>query len=73
MIATDWRPKRVELVATEGRCVDLNPLVLGENGNAKQAALDGGWHKVDRSCFTIGSLSERPVPFATVEAQRLFR
>src|SRR3712207_1708464 len=73
VIATDWRPNRVELVASGGRCVDLHPLVIDENGNAKQAALDGGWHEFDRSWFTLGSLSERPVPCVTVEAQRLFR
>lgn len=73
VIETDWRPNRVELAATRGRWVDLHPLVIDEVGNARQAALGGGWHAFDRSWFTIGSLNERPVPCVTVDAQRHFR
>jgi lincosamide nucleotidyltransferase A/C/D/E len=72
-VETDWRPNRVELAASQGRFVDLHPLVIDQHGNARQAALNGGWHEFDRSWFTTGSLSQRPVPCVTAEAQRLFR
>lgn len=73
VVETDWRPNRVELVAgTDGR-VDLHPLVLHEDGSARQAALGGGYHRFDRSWFTKGELGGRPVPCVTAEAQRVFR
>jgi lincosamide nucleotidyltransferase A/C/D/E len=71
-VETDWRPNRVELVAARGRWVDLHPLVIDANGDARQAALDGGWHEFDKSWFTTGSLGGVPVPCMSVEAQRLF-
>jgi lincosamide nucleotidyltransferase A/C/D/E len=42
-IETDWRPNRVQLSASGRRWVDLHPLVIDDNGDARQAALDGGW------------------------------
>jgi lincosamide nucleotidyltransferase A/C/D/E len=71
-VETDWRPNRVELTAAGGRRVDLHPLAIDASGNARQAALDGGWHVFDRSWFTTGSLGGVPVPCVSVEAQRLF-
>src|SRR5688500_15206941 len=37
-IETDWRPNRVELSASGHRWVDLHPLVIDGNGDARQAA-----------------------------------
>lgn len=71
-IETDWRPNRVELAAAGDKWVDLHPLVIDANGNARQPALGGGWHEFDRSWFTTGSLGGVPVPCVSVEAQRLF-
>jgi lincosamide nucleotidyltransferase A/C/D/E len=71
-IETDWRPNRVELSASGDRWVDLHPLVIDENGDARQAALDGGWHEFHRSWFTAGTLGEVTVPYVSVEAQRQF-
>jgi lincosamide nucleotidyltransferase A/C/D/E len=71
-VETDWRPNRVELAAPGRRWVDLHPLVIDDDGNARQAALDGGWHEFDRSWFTSGTLAGEPVPCVSVEAQLLF-
>ena len=71
-IGTDWRPNRVELSAPGDRWVDLHPLVIDDNGDARQAALDGGWHEFHRTWFTTGVLGEVTVPCVSVEAQRLF-
>ena len=71
-IETDWRPNRVELSASGRRWVDLHPLVIDDNGDARQAALDGGWHEFSRSWFTTGTLGGVVVPCVSVEAQRLF-
>jgi lincosamide nucleotidyltransferase A/C/D/E len=72
-VETDWRPNRVELSASGGRRVDLHPLVIDENGDARQAALDGGWHEFHRSWFITGNLGGVTVPCVSIEAQRLFR
>ena len=72
VVETDWRPNRVELAATGNRWVDLHPLVIDTEGNARQAASGGGWHEFDKSLFTTGSLGGEPVPCVSVEGQRLF-
>lgn len=71
-IETDWRPNRVELAAAGQGWVDVHPLVIDDDGNARQAASGGGWHRFPRSFFTVGSLGGVSVPCFTVEAQRLF-
>jgi lincosamide nucleotidyltransferase A/C/D/E len=72
-VETDWRPNRVELHAPGRGRVDLHPLLLDEDGSARQAALDGGFHIFPRSFFVTGSLAGMPVPCVSVAAQRLFR
>ena len=52
--------------------VDLHPLLVDEDGTARQAALDGGFHVLPRSFFVTGSLAGVPVPCVSVTAQRLF-
>lgn len=71
-IETDWRPTRVELTAPGRGWVDLHPLVIDDNGDARQAALEGGWHEFPRSWFTTGSLGGTTVPCVSLEAQRAF-
>jgi lincosamide nucleotidyltransferase A/C/D/E len=72
-VETDWRPNRVELVSRTGRgWVDLHPLVIEENGDARQAAVDGGWHELPATWFTTGSLDGVSVPCVSVDAQRTF-
>ena len=70
---TDWRPNRMELCAAGPGRVDLHPLLVDEDGSARQAALAGGFHVFPRSFFVAGSLAGVPVPCVSVAAQRLFR
>jgi lincosamide nucleotidyltransferase A/C/D/E len=49
------------------------PLVIDDDGNARQAAVGGGWHEFPRFYFTSGHLSEVAVPCASREAQHVFR
>jgi lincosamide nucleotidyltransferase A/C/D/E len=72
-IETDWRPNRVELAAPGRGWVDLHPLVLDDEGAARQAALDGGWHELPTSWFTTGTLQGVTVPCVSAQAQRRFR
>jgi lincosamide nucleotidyltransferase A/C/D/E len=71
-IETDWRPNRVELRAPGRGWVDIHPLVLDEDGTARQAALGGGWHQFPPSFFTVGRLGGVSIPYFSIEAQRLF-
>jgi lincosamide nucleotidyltransferase A/C/D/E len=72
-VETDWRPNRVELRAAGRGRVDLHPLLIDDDGTARQAALDGGFHVFPPSFFVTGSLAGLPVPCVSVAAQRLFR
>ena len=63
----------MELVAPGRGWVDVHPLLLDEDGSARQAAFGGGYHRFDPSWFTVGELGDRPVPCVTAAAQRLFR
>ena len=72
VIASDWRPNRLELAAPERGWVDVHPLVVQPDGSARQAALDGGWHLWPPSFFTVGRLGDVVVPCVSLEAQRLF-
>jgi lincosamide nucleotidyltransferase A/C/D/E len=72
VLETDWRPNRMELAAPGGRWADLHPLVLDDEGGARQAALGGGWHDFPPHWAATGSVSGVTVPCVSVEAQRLF-
>jgi lincosamide nucleotidyltransferase A/C/D/E len=50
-VETDWRPNRVELIAPGRGWVDVHPLIVDAEGNARQAALDGGFHQFPKSYF----------------------
>ena len=68
----DGRPTRIELMAADGRCVDLHPLQLDLSGDARQRAPDGSWWKFRREWFTTGYIENRLVPCYTAEGQRYF-
>ena len=72
-VETDWRPNRVELVAPGRGRVDLHPLLLADDGSARQAALGGGFHDFPPSYFTVGSLDGVAIPCVSPSAQRAFR
>ncbi len=72
-VETDWRPNRVELVCAGRGWVDLHPLQLAEDGSARQASLDGGFHVFPDHFFTLGHLAGATVGCVSEQAQRLFR
>ena len=72
-VETDWRPNRVELMAPGRGWVDVHPLIIDAEGNARQGALDGGYHQLPRSYFVEGSLNAVAIPCVSPAAQRAFR
>jgi lincosamide nucleotidyltransferase A/C/D/E len=64
---------RVELAAAGRGWVDLHPLLIEEDGRARQAALGGGFHDFPSTFFTVGPLDGAPVPCVSAPAQSLFR
>ncbi len=72
VVETDWRPNRVELAGPGPGRVDLHPLVLDDDGSARQAALGDGWHEFPRTFFTTGQLGGVNVPCVSLAAQRVF-
>ncbi len=72
VVETDWRPNRVELAAPGRRWVDLHPVVLDGLGNARQAALGGGWHHFPADWRSTGRVGGVVVPCVSLAAQRLF-
>ena len=65
------QPGRV--VCCGPRPVDLHPLLVDQDGSARQAALDGGFHVFPQSFFVTGSLAGTSVPCVSAVAQRRFR
>ena len=58
--------------ADEHGWADVHPLAIDDDGYARQAALDGGWHEFPRSFFTVGRLGDVSVPCVSIAAQRRF-
>ncbi len=71
-ITTDWRPCRIELWHPELGYIDIHPLVILEDGSAKQAAPDGGWYEFEAGWFTSAMLEGRRIPCISAAAQQLF-
>lgn len=71
-ITTDWRPCRIELHHPAHGYIDIHPLRLGEAGDAKQAAPDGGWYHFEADYFTTAVFEDRVIPCISAKAQRLF-
>lgn len=46
-VETDWRLNRVELFAPARGPMDLHPLLLDDDGSARQAGLGGGYHRFE--------------------------
>jgi lincosamide nucleotidyltransferase A/C/D/E len=68
-IETDWRPVRVELVATGARWVDLHPVVLDDRDDGVQAGFDGAVFTYPASARVTGQLGGRPVPCLSIAKQ----
>ncbi len=71
-ITTDWSPSRIELHHPQLGYLDIHPLIINEDGSAKQAAPDGGWYEFEAKWFTSAEFEGRVIPCISVEAQILF-
>lgn len=72
VITTDSRPVRIELHHPELGYLDIHPLVLSEDGTAKQASPDGGWYEFAANWFSSAEFEGRVIPCFSAEAQKLF-
>lgn len=71
-IITDWSPVRIELYHPQLSYIDIHPSVLGENGTAKQADLEGGWYEFDADLFGSAVFQGRTIPCISIKGQMLF-
>ncbi|MET7425023.1 hypothetical protein [Dactylosporangium sp. NPDC005555] len=71
-VETDWRPVRVEVAKPGGGYVDLHPVVFGEDGDGRQAGLDGGWFDYPGGDLTTGTIGGRRVPCVSARLQVAF-
>lgn len=71
-ITTDWRPCRIELHHPQLGYIDIHPLIIAEDGSARQADLNGGWYEFEADYFTSASFGNRIISCISAKAQRLF-
>ena len=72
VITTDWSPCRIELFHPELGYLDIHPLIINEDGSARQADPDGGWYDFEAKWFSQASFEGRLIPCLSAEAQKLF-
>lgn len=70
-ITTDWSPTRIELYHPELGYIDIHPLIIHEDGSAKQADLQG-WYYFEATWFTSALFENRVIPCISAKAQKLF-
>ena len=68
-VETDWRPVRVELVASGRGWVDLHPVAFDRSGHGRQADLSGGSFHYPPEAFTGGMIGTDVVPCISREQQ----
>lgn len=71
-ITTDWSPSRIELHHSELGYLDIHPLIINEDGSAKQADPYGGWYQFEAKWFSSALFEDRVIPCISAEAQKLF-
>ncbi|HHV08916.1 MAG TPA: aminoglycoside adenylyltransferase [Clostridiales bacterium] len=71
-ITTDWSPSRIELYHPELGYLDIHPLIINEDGSAKQADPYGGWYHFEAKWFSSSVFEGRVIPCISAEAQKLF-
>lgn len=71
-IITDWRPSRIELYHPGLGYIDIHPLIISEDGSAKQAGLNDDWYDFKAEWFSSALFEERIIPCISAEAQKLF-
>lgn len=72
LITTDWRPSRIELHHPKLGYLDIHPLIINEDGSARQADLQGGWYQLEAQWFSTAVFEGRVIPCISAEAQKLF-
>lgn len=71
-IDTDWAPVRIELYSEKYGYLDIHPLVLNEDGSAKQADLEGGWYEFEKDYFGSAVFESKTIPCISVKGQKIF-
>lgn len=71
-VVTDWSPTRIELHHSELGYIDIHPLVINEDGSAKQAGLNNDWYDFKAEWFSNALFKDRVIPCISAEAQKLF-
>ncbi|MEM1486261.1 aminoglycoside adenylyltransferase [Oscillospiraceae bacterium PP1C4] len=71
-VTTDWSPSRIELHHPELGYLDIHPLIINEDGSAKQADPHGGWYHFEANWFSCSLFEGRRIPCISAEAQKLF-
>jgi lincosamide nucleotidyltransferase A/C/D/E len=69
----DWLPVRAELTASDGRKVDVHPVVFQADGSGVQNGLDGHTFAYAAASFAEGVIGGRRVPCLSVAQQLRFR
>ncbi|MDX3832890.1 amino acid transporter [Streptomyces canus] len=68
-----WRPIRFVVTASDGREIDLHPLVFGDDGSAVQASPEPERPFIyPSSCFVTGTIKGTTVPCLSAEQQVYF-
>ena len=69
----DWRPVRFVVADSQGREIDLHPLVFAPDGSATQASPDPGRpFSYPADCFVTGEIQNVTVPCLSAEQQVYF-
>lgn len=71
-IVVDWSPSRIELHHQKLGYIDVHPLILNEDGSARQANPEGGWYELEAKWFSTALFEGRIIPCISAEAQKLF-
>lgn len=71
-IVVDWSPSRIELYHPELSYIDIHPLIINDDGSARQANPQGGWYEFEAKWFSTAVFEGRVIPSISAEAQKLF-
>jgi len=71
-IVVDWSPSRIELHHPKLGYIDIHPLIVNEDGSARQADPQGGWYEFEAKWFSTALFEGRAIPCISAEAQKLF-
>lgn len=71
-IETDWAPVRMELYSEKYGYIDIHPFILGEDGTAKQADLEGGWYEFSADYFGTAAFDGIKIPCISARGQKVF-